>query len=1000
MLLALDSTTRKLQAKMASTATTTNCSVTCTYADSATSTFTEGIYPSVLNGTTLVDILPAPAASTRRVVKSINVFNNDTVTHTVTIYLNDNSTSYAIKKITLATGASWASDDVSVDVAIPEGDKGDITVSSGGTVWTIDAGAVSTSKLGGDITTAGKALLDDASSSDQRTTLGLGSIATQNSSSVTITGGSVTGITDLAVADGGTGASTASDARTNLGLGTIATQSSSNVSITGGSIAGITDLTVADGGTGSSTASGARTNLGLGTIATQDASNVTVTGGSITGITDLAVADGGTGASTAADARANLSAAASGANTDITSVYLNQSGLKIKDSNGSHGLIISPISDLLADRTLSIITGDSDRTLTISGNATVSGVNTGDQSVFTTIAVEGQSNIVADTTSDTLTIAAGSNITITTNATSDTLTIASTAAGVTNGDKGDIVVSGSGDVWTIDSGVVSNAKLALMGQGSIKARSAGNPGDMGVPQDLTVTQVLDLTSGTNASVQGTVLYRGASTWDALAPGVSGQLLQTQGVSANPIWTTVSRSGQNRLINGDFAVSQRTKPGATVEYTSTTPFKNLGGSYTHDRWFVMSSVATTALLSTNIRVAQGTPNIAGTTNAPSGTSCILQGTGTPVSKFGIAQIMETSLMPQLAGKTVTLSFQAKASAISQVQNICAAVINVAAGTVPSRMFVTTWGALNANPSLYVAGHTALAISRSSLSTTWTNYSVTATVGATEPANLIAFIWVETVTGVNVSEEVYIQDVQFETGAIPTAFERVPYAESLLRCQRYFYAKYGVAGQNTFYGQGTWTTQVTLTAFVPLPVQMRVTPTIQFSPRVFKVATNASTTLSQPISSTATTINVANAGSFPDATTESPRFIQVLSGTNPEIMSYTGKQGTTSFTGVVRGVDDSYAMSAAINAQVTEVAAPLLSSQFSLSPSINPNTSSPTYVRLIGISSSANAVGTLGMNIVVTRNPVSNSTPRAPALSGSYALFDANNGLSFIAANAEI
>lgn len=50
-------------------------------------------------------------------------------------------------------------------------------------------------------------------------------------------------------------------ARTNLGLGTIATQASSNVSITGGSISGITDLAVADGGTGSSTASGARTNL-------------------------------------------------------------------------------------------------------------------------------------------------------------------------------------------------------------------------------------------------------------------------------------------------------------------------------------------------------------------------------------------------------------------------------------------------------------------------------------------------------------------------------------------------------------------------------------------------------------------------------------------------------------------------------------------------------------------------------------------------------------------
>lgn len=55
-------------------------------------------------------------------------------------------------------------------------------------------------------------LTDLTNAGTARTNLGLGTIATQNSNGVTVTGGTITGITDLAIADGGTGASTASAA--------------------------------------------------------------------------------------------------------------------------------------------------------------------------------------------------------------------------------------------------------------------------------------------------------------------------------------------------------------------------------------------------------------------------------------------------------------------------------------------------------------------------------------------------------------------------------------------------------------------------------------------------------------------------------------------------------------------------------------------------------------------------------------------------------------------
>lgn len=114
--------------------------------------------------------------------------------------------------------------------ALTQGSGIAITDGGANSTVTIAASGVSTAELGGDITTAGKALLDDADAAAQRTTLGLGTLATQSgtfsgSSSGTNTGDQTITLTgDVTGSGTGTFAATiAANAVTNADLADVPT---------------------------------------------------------------------------------------------------------------------------------------------------------------------------------------------------------------------------------------------------------------------------------------------------------------------------------------------------------------------------------------------------------------------------------------------------------------------------------------------------------------------------------------------------------------------------------------------------------------------------------------------------------------------------------------------------------------------------------------------------------------------------------------------------------
>lgn len=152
---------------------------------------------------------------------------------------------------------------------------------------------------------------------------------------------------------------------------------------------------------------------------------------------------------------------------------------------------------------------------------------------FKTISVSGQSDVVADTTTDTLTLVAGSNMTLTTNAGGDSITFA--AAGGGGG-------GGSGIFAATGSQVATTGNLIITGSNS----GLGFPG-LHVSQSMSssINSVLIEGSGSKVlEVKGT-----QGQLFAVTDELSGSLFSVNTISGTPV---IEAFSDNKVTIGSFA----------------------------------------------------------------------------------------------------------------------------------------------------------------------------------------------------------------------------------------------------------------------------------------------------------------------------------------------------------------------------------------------------------------------------------------------------------------